>query len=46
MHADPATYLQDIVELLEAEWPNNRTVRVVFHGHSVPAGYFQTPEIR
>ncbi|MEN2283481.1 SGNH/GDSL hydrolase family protein [Algoriphagus sp. SE2] len=25
------------------KWPNNRTINLVFHGHSVPAGYFKTP---
>lgn len=32
--------------LLAARWPDNRAVRVVFHGHSVPAGYHRTPEVR
>ncbi|MCC7087302.1 MAG: SGNH/GDSL hydrolase family protein [Pirellulales bacterium] len=27
-------------------WPHNRTVNIVCHGHSVPAGYFATPEVR
>lgn len=31
---------------LRQEWPRNRTVRFVFHGHSVPAGYFKTPVVR
>lgn len=31
---------------LKKEWPANRTVRFVFHGHSVPAGYFKTPRIQ
>jgi lysophospholipase L1-like esterase len=26
--------------------PKNRTVNIVCHGHSVPAGYFKTPEVR
>lgn len=30
---------------LDKPWPNNREVRCVFHGHSVPAGYFATPVI-
>ncbi|MEO1584251.1 MAG: SGNH/GDSL hydrolase family protein [Planctomycetota bacterium] len=45
-YADPSTYLRTISEALQAEWPDNRLVRVVCHGHSVPAGYFRTPEIR
>ncbi len=31
---------------LKKTWPHNRTVRVVFHGHSVPAGYARTPTVR
>ena len=31
---------------LVKEWPDNRTINVVFHGHSVPAGYHQTPEVK
>jgi len=41
--ADKSTYLQDIKNELDKEWPNNRTINLVFHGHSVPAGYFNTP---
>lgn len=44
--ADPATYLQDFGALCRVDWPKNRLVNVVCHGHSVPAGYFKTPEIR
>lgn len=36
-------YLADIVEIMKTPWPKNRTVNIVFHGHSVPAGYFKTP---
>jgi acyl-CoA thioesterase-1 len=35
--------LDDIKKQLRKEWPNNRTLNLVFHGHSVPAGYFNTP---
>jgi len=31
---------------LKKEWPANRTVNLVFHGHSVPAGYHKTPEVK
>ena len=41
--ADPKTYLADVSRLMKTEWPKNRTVNIVCHGHSVPAGYFQTP---
>jgi lysophospholipase L1-like esterase len=44
--ADPATYLSDVAAVLRTDWPRNRTVNVVCHGHSVPAGYFKTPEVR
>lgn len=38
-------YLKPIKEELIKEWPNNRTINLVFHGHSVPAGYFKTPVV-
>ena len=31
---------------LGKKWPGNRTVNIVFHGHSVPAGYHKTPDVR
>ena len=33
-------------EELRKKWPHNRTIRLVFHGHSVPAGYFRAGRIR
>jgi len=44
--ANPKTYLADIVAELKKSWPKNRTVVLVCHGHSVPTGYFATPEVR
>jgi len=41
--ADQSTYLNDIKTELIKEWPKNRTINLVFHGHSVPSGYFKTP---
>jgi acyl-CoA thioesterase-1 len=38
--------LAPVTRALAARWPDNRTVTVVCHGHSVPAGYFRTPEVR
>lgn len=38
-------YLRDVVEVLRRHWPENRTVNIVCHGHSVPAGYFATPRV-
>jgi len=43
--AEREFYLADLSTLLEAKWPQNRTVNVVCHGHSVPAGYFKTPVV-
>ena len=43
--ADSATYLNDLKRELQIEWPKNRTINLVFHGHSVPAGYFKTPVV-
>lgn len=43
--ADPSVYLSDLKTELKKEWPNNRTINLVFHGHSVPAGYFKTPVV-
>ena len=43
--AERGAYLRPIVELLLAQWPGNRTVNIVCHGHSVPAGYFATPMV-
>jgi acyl-CoA thioesterase I len=39
-------YLKDIKAELKKEWPNNRAINLVFHGHSVPAGYFNTPNVK
>ncbi|MBN3519434.1 SGNH/GDSL hydrolase family protein [Algoriphagus lutimaris] len=38
-------YLNDMKDELTVEWPKNKTINLVFHGHSVPAGYFKTPEV-
>ena len=43
--ADHETYLGDVKRELQKTWPENRTVNLVFHGHSVPAGYFDTPHV-
>lgn len=44
--ADPADYLSAVKTALGMQWPNNRTINLVFHGHSVPSGYAKTPEVR
>jgi lysophospholipase L1-like esterase len=43
--ADSKSYLSDLKIELKKEWPKNRTINIVFHGHSVPAGYFKTPAV-
>jgi len=43
--ADSKEYLADISTLLKQQWPKNRMVSIVCHGHSVPAGYFKTPVV-
>jgi lysophospholipase L1-like esterase len=44
--ADPRAYLRALLDEMEKAWPKNRTINVVAHGHSVPAGYFRTPDVR
>ena len=36
-------YLENILQDLTKQWPDNRRINIVCHGHSVPAGYFATP---
>ena len=43
--ADPRIFLKELTGELSKQWPNNRTVRIVCHGHSVPAGFFKTPKV-
>lgn len=40
------TYLEPLAKELRKKWPGNRTVNVVCHGHSVPAGYARTPLVK
>ncbi len=42
---DAKTYLEDISKLFKKTWPANRSVNLICHGHSVPAGYFKTPVV-
>ena len=42
----PDSYLAGVIAELRKKWPANRTINIVCHGHSVPAGYFHTPVIR
>jgi lysophospholipase L1-like esterase len=43
--ADRVSYLADLSDALYRRWPTNRTINIVCHGHSVPAGYFTTPVV-
>ena len=43
--ADKESYLSDVVTELGKSFPDNKTLNLVFHGHSVPSGYFDTPEV-
>jgi acyl-CoA thioesterase I len=38
--------LTPLADLMKTAWPKNRTIQVVFHGHSVPAGFHRTPEVK
>jgi len=40
------TYLEPLVARLWKTWPENQTLTLVFHGHSVPAGYFATTRVQ
>jgi len=44
--ADPTVYLANLKNQLTVKWPHNRTINLVFHGHSVPTGYFNTPNVQ
>jgi lysophospholipase L1-like esterase len=44
--ATPANYHGGVSRELERCWPTNHTVNIVCHGHSVPAGYARTPEVK
>ena len=39
-------YLTSIKAELIKVYPKNKTINLVFHGHSVPSGYFITPDVR
>jgi acyl-CoA thioesterase-1 len=43
--ADISTYLSTVRTLLNAQFPNNRTINIVFHGNGVPCGYAQMPTV-
>src|SRR5690349_17420648 len=43
--ADSLQYLASVKNELQAVWPQNRTINLVFHGHSVVAGYQHNHEV-
>jgi len=43
--AETTHYLDSIKHELTIQWPKSRTVNLVFHGHSVPAGYGDRHEV-
>lgn len=40
---DRKRYLAEVLDRLSKVWPDNKTVQIVCHGHSVPAGYSTPP---
>lgn len=44
--AAPQGYFDPLIAAMQVEWPRNETLHFVAHGHSVPAGYFKTPDVR
>lgn len=43
--ADSFQYLASVKKELQTVWPKNRTINLVFHGHSVVAGYQDNHEV-
>jgi acyl-CoA thioesterase-1 len=43
--AETGQYLDSIKHELTIQWPKSRTINLVFHGHSVPAGYGDRHEV-
>ena len=39
------SYLDNVLDEMQKHWPDNKTVDIACHGHSVPAGYFATPYV-
>ncbi len=40
-----AAYLHEVKKELSTVFPNNRRINLVFHGHSVPSGYWSRQEV-
>ncbi|MFD2960174.1 MULTISPECIES: SGNH/GDSL hydrolase family protein [Olivibacter] len=43
--ATPQDYLVSVKNILKTKFPNNKTINLVFHGHSVPSGYWANSEV-
>lgn len=43
--ADKKPYLDSVIQQLMKVFPKNRTINLVFHGHSVPTGYGANHEV-
>ena len=43
---EPDDYLAEVVAEFDKQWPHNRRVTIVCHGHSVPTGYFRGGNVR
>ena len=43
--ADTTTYLENIKNDLNAVWPKSRRINLVYHGHSVPSGFWNNHEV-
>lgn len=43
--APTLAYLAPLLQDLARQWPDNATINLVCHGHSVPAGYMATPYV-
>jgi acyl-CoA thioesterase I len=43
--ANQITYMKAITDKLKLRWPDNETINIVCHGHSVPAGYFANSHV-
>ena len=46
VYTSDTMYLSSTYTAFTKLWPNNKTINIIFHGHSVPSGYFKTPEIQ
>lgn len=46
VYTSDTAYLSPLHTAFTTLWPKNKTVNLVFHGHSVPSGYFKTPKIQ